>query len=72
MMKRMFGLLAGAWARDGELSAGTINAVMAPETSMLLVVRLLIDMTPGPPLQSLVAFFSRLFLAMPEGASVMV
>jgi hypothetical protein len=43
-----------AWAKDGELSAGTINAVNAPETSMFLAVRLFIDMTPGPPLQSLV------------------
>jgi hypothetical protein len=75
MMKRMFGLLACAWpcvwagacawAKDGELSAGTINAVKAPETSMPVAVRLFVVMTPGPPIfnQVLVG----VVLVMPEG-----
>src|SRR6516165_2162447 len=80
MMKRMLGLLAcawpcvwagacvcvWAWAKDGELSAGTINAVKAPETSMRVAVRLFIVMTPGPP-----SIFDRVLvgvvLVMPEG-----
>jgi hypothetical protein len=39
---------AGAWAKDGELSAGTIIAVKATKASTLLAVLLLNFMTPAP------------------------
>src|SRR6267142_936918 len=57
MMKRMLGL-AGACANDGKLNGGRLNAAKATlETSRLLPVRLLIFMTPDPPLQVLIGYW---------------